>query len=183
MRVVIVYESMFGCTHAVADAIAAGFDPTDSVVVLPVAEATNEVIADADLLVVGGPTHMHGMSRARSRRMAGEMARKPDSGLTLEPGAEGIGLREWLDVIRHVEGRAAAFDTRMHGPSPFTGRASKRIGRLLRRHGARIVARPQSFLVDKAQHLDSGETDRARDWGRQLARVVGQSARARHVTA
>ncbi len=62
MRAVIVYESMFGNTHAIADAIGEGLEPKLEVVVVPLAEAGRERLGDADLLVVGGPTHFHGMS-------------------------------------------------------------------------------------------------------------------------
>lgn len=46
--------------------------------------------------MVGGPTHAHGMSRASTRKAAAEAAAKPVSGVTLEPGADGDGLREWF---------------------------------------------------------------------------------------
>ena len=39
MRVVIVYESMFGNTHLIADAIAEGLAPGNEVTVVPVAQA------------------------------------------------------------------------------------------------------------------------------------------------
>ena len=68
MRAVVVYESMFGNTHAIADAIGKGLEPVDNVVVVPVVEAGRERLGDADLLVVGGPTHFHGMSRTRTRK-------------------------------------------------------------------------------------------------------------------
>jgi flavodoxin len=57
MRAVIVYESMFGNTHAIADAIGKGLEPMLEVVVVPLAEAGRERLGDADLIVVGGPTH------------------------------------------------------------------------------------------------------------------------------
>jgi flavodoxin len=73
VRAVIIYESMFGNTHAIADAIGKGIgqglEPVDNVVVAPVVEAGRERSGDADLLVVGGPTHLHGMSRARTRKV------------------------------------------------------------------------------------------------------------------
>jgi len=175
MRVVIVYESMFGNTRQVAEAIGAGVGSEHDVSVMPVALASEEVISSADLVFVGGPTHLHGMSRSKSRQAAGEMAGKPDSGLALEPGAEGDGLREWLGGTGAIVTSAAAFDTKMHGPAALTGRASTRIDRLLRRHGARIVAGPMSFLVRKDNRLDPGELDRARGWGGQV--VAAASAR------
>ena len=97
MRTVVVYESMYGNTHLVADAIADGLrggSPGADVVVMPVADATAQVLADTDLVVVGGPTHVHGMSRPTTRHAAVDTAAKPDSGLTAEPDAEGPGLRE-----------------------------------------------------------------------------------------
>jgi flavorubredoxin len=65
MDVAVVYESMFGNTHEVAEAIAAGVrdaNPTARVAVLPVAEAEADAVARAGLLIVGGPTHMRGMT-------------------------------------------------------------------------------------------------------------------------
>ena len=70
MRAVVVYESMYGNTHLVADAIGAGLRPACDVSVVPVAEAGPAVLAGADLVVVGGPTHVHGMGRASTRKAA-----------------------------------------------------------------------------------------------------------------
>ena len=70
MRALVVYESMYGNTHLVADAIAVGLAPLGAVEVVPVGGATDAVLAGADLLVVGGPTHVHGMSSAMSRKGA-----------------------------------------------------------------------------------------------------------------
>jgi hypothetical protein len=63
----------------------------------------------------------------------------------------------------------AAFDTRVHGPAALTGRASKAVARLLRRHGFDVVAEPESFLVTKQDRLEPQETARAREWGTKLA--------------
>lgn len=70
MRAVIVYESMFGSTRYVAEAIAEGLADCAEVSVVPVAHANAEVLDGVDLLVVGAPTHLHGLPRPSSRRMA-----------------------------------------------------------------------------------------------------------------
>src|SRR6266480_4926455 len=67
MRVVIVYESMFGNTHLIADAIAEGLALGNEVTVVPVARAGRELLDGADLVVAGGPTHIHGAGRAPAR--------------------------------------------------------------------------------------------------------------------
>ena len=175
MRAVVVYESMYGNTHQVADAIGAGLKSAFDVSVVPVSEVSAAVLADADLVVVGGPTHAHGMSRASTRKAAVEAADKPVGGLKVEPDAAGPGLREWFDSLGHYEVKAAAFDTKMHGPAALTGRASRGVTRLLRAHGFDVVAEPESFLVTKQDRLDPEETTRARDWGTKLAAGIAPS--------
>src|SRR5271157_4403309 len=101
MRAVIVYESMFGNTHAMADAVGEGLEPMLEVVVVPLAEAGRERLGDADLLVVGGPTHFHGMSRKFTRKWAAATAQKPSNDLELDHDAQGLGVRDWLTSLGH----------------------------------------------------------------------------------
>jgi hypothetical protein len=169
MQAVVVYESMYGNTHLIADAIGAGLSTALDVSVVPVSEADPAVLADADLVVVGGPTHAHGMSRDGTRKAAVRAADKPVSPLTVEPDAPGPGLREWFGSLGRYPVKAAAFDTRLNGPAALTGRASKGVARLLREHGFDVVAGPESFLVTKQDRLQPHETDRAREWGGKLA--------------
>ena len=177
MRVVIVYESMFGNTHLIADAIAGGLAPGNEVTVAPVARAGRELLAGADLVVAGGPTHIHGMSGARSRAGAAEMAHKDGSQLTLDPSAEGQGMRDWLTGLGQIHTRGAAFDTRLAGAPMLTGRASKTIARLLERHGIALLAPAESFLVTKDNQLRPGEQDRAGQWGKELAALLPTARR------
>jgi hypothetical protein len=51
-----------------------------------------------------------------------------------------VGLRDWFDVMPRGRVLAAAFDTRINARSAFTGRASRSIRRLLKRHGYRVIA-------------------------------------------
>jgi hypothetical protein len=180
MRALVVYESMYGNTHVVAGQIADGLRGTHEVTLVPVARATPELLDAADLLVVGGPTHMHGMSSASSRKMAAKTAGKQDSALALDPDASGPGLRDWLAVIGRRPGLAAAFDTRLTGMPWATGRASRAIGSLLRRHGYRLVDAPESFLVSKQNTLLDGESARARSWGAAVGAAAGNLYHASH---
>lgn len=172
MRAVVVYESMFGNTRAVAEAVASGIReavvPAD-VTVVPVATAAPEMVEEADLVVVGGPTHAHSMSRASTRAAAPDYVRRSNGELRLDDSAAGPGVREWFDGLGQSDSKAAAFDTRLKAPAAITGRASKRIGRELRHHGFDVVGEPESFFVDRANHLRPGELERARHWGSSLA--------------
>jgi hypothetical protein len=173
MKAVVVYESMYGNTHLVADAIAAGIRDVDGsqVVVAPVDRADAALLRGADLLVVGGPTHVHGLSRESTRKAAVEAAQKEGSDLTVEPDAEGEGLRDWFEEIGDLGTAAAAFDTRIDAPPAITGRASKGIARRLHRHGCDLVVEPESFLVTKETHLVEREETHSREWGAGVARA------------
>jgi hypothetical protein len=169
MKALVVYESMYGNTRAVAEAVAAGLRETCETEVKSVTEVTRADVDQAGLLVAGTPTHVHGLPRSRTRKAAAEAAEASEGALTLEPDATGPGLREWLaDLDTGVGRRAAAFDTRLSAPPLFTGRASLVIARRLRRAGFEPAAEPISFLVDKGNRLLDGELARAEEWGRTL---------------
>lgn len=173
MRAVVIYESMFGNTRRIAEAIGQGIRQAagGDVVVVNVGRLDAETIAGANLLVVGGPTHVHGMSRPRTRAAAPAIAAKPGSGIELDPDASLPGLREWFAQAGRIHSDAAAFDTRNRGPRLLTGSAARAIGRNLRRHGCVIVAAPASFLVT-GPHLVAGEEARAAAWGSSLVSKV-----------
>ena len=179
MKVVVVYESMFGNTAAIARSIADGLVEISEVQVICVAEKDTRLPDDIDLLVVGGPTHAWSMSRSNTRRSAPGYAKKPNSGLVLEPGADAaIGVREWLASQGRLPLSAVAFDTRVKGPRFLTGRASRPIAKTLAGHGARLVAPAETLLVDRRSHLLPGENARAEAWGRRLASLVAPKAGA-----
>jgi Flavodoxin len=169
MRALVVFESSYGNTARIAEEVGAGLrEGGADVEVVPVAEAAADRVRGADLLVVGGPTHMHGMSRTGTRQVAVK-----DEKNTYPSPTVGPGLREWLGELPSGDDRAAAaFDTRLDNAMVFTGSAAKGIGRGLSRHGYREVAEHGSFLVTKDNTLKPGELQRARAWGASLAAVA-----------
>lgn len=175
MRAVVVYESMYGNTHLVADAIGRGLG--DGTEVVSVHEAASDLVTGADLVVVGGPTHVHSLTRESTRHAAADAAAQPDSTLTMDPDSYGDGLREWFDQLPDAGAGipAAAFDTRMPGPAMLTGRASKGIAKRLHRHGYELVAEPESFLVNKGNTLLDHEIEHATAWGAALAAAVADA--------
>lgn len=182
MRALIIYESMFGNIHTVAAAIAEGLRTSGEATVVSAADAEGTDLTNVDLLIVGGPTHMHGLPALYTRKSALRTAESSHGRLHAVPGAsEEYGLRsvlETLPVGSHVEPQgiavkhqvaAAAFDTRRSGPALLTGRASRAIAKRLRQRGYARAAMPASFRVDSEDQLLDGEIDRAVAWGKSLA--------------
>jgi hypothetical protein len=171
MRALVVYESMFGNTRRVAEAVAAGLGDSMPVELVEVSRAPLSLDPGVELLVVGGPTHVHGMTTARTRSDAAQRA----SGTLVSLG---IGLREWLDQVVPARGAtpAAAFDTRINGPKVLTGSAAGAYAKRLRDSGYRLVSEPESFLIAaKAPQEDAlveGELREATEWGRALGASV-----------
>lgn len=65
MLVVIAFESMFGNTREVAEAVAAGLRAGPKTLQVEwrcASRITADLVGRADLLVVGGPTHYHGLA-------------------------------------------------------------------------------------------------------------------------
>ena len=92
---------------------------------------------------------------AATRKSAARAANEPGSGLSLESGALGPGLREWLPGLPAGDGSAAAvFDTRMNGPVLFTGQASRAVAHQLRRHDYEVLTPVHSFVVSKENVLE-----------------------------
>jgi Flavodoxin len=159
----VVFESMFGNTQEIAEAIAEGLRESMRVDLEEVGSAATDVTDDVDLLVVGGPTHAFGLSRERTRESAAEQA-------VGDIVSAREGLRDWLGAVTGASPdiSAAAFDTRIDKPR-LPGSAAHGAVRRLRRLGFHIVEPAASFYVtDTAGPLVDGERERARGWGELL---------------
>lgn len=166
MHALIVYESMYGNTRAIAEAIAEGFGHGAEVRHVREAGTPDDAV---DLLVAGGPTHIHGMTTSLSRQMTIKGAQEDGHG-QIEPDAiDAPGLRQWLRDLPHRSGGlAAAFDTRIDRSAAVTGSAARGIAKRLHHRGYEVEW-SESFFVDDAEGpLTEGELERARGWGATL---------------
>ncbi len=160
MKAVVVYESLWGNTAAVARAIAQGLGPDARA--LNTAEADDAALAGVDLIVAGAPVFGFKLSsekmRAAIRANPGKAPAPPD--LSHPP------LRAWLDALPAGRGRSAAFDTQVRGPF---GSGAPEIAQALERAGYRTLAEPVGFVL-KGRYgpLRKGELERARQWGADL---------------
>lgn len=169
MNVLIVFESEYGNTAQVAEAVAGGIrsalGEADTVELRHVRDVEPNHLRDLDLLLVGSPTQ--------------KFSAMPTT-------------KSFLKSIpnKSLEGvAAAAFDTRIteeeftsHGrivaalPKVF-GYAAEPIAKRLAQKGAELIAQPEGFYVGGTEGpLLDGELERAADWGRALEAQTGRTS-------
>jgi hypothetical protein len=168
----VVYESLWGNTAAVARAIAAGIGPSTRVA--HTGEVSPDDVVGLDLLVVGSPVHGMGLPTEESLTSVAHRVVGPGE---VPADLEQPLMRDWLCALPDGATRAAAFDTRLKG---FMGRGgTSTIERLLRSKHFPIVTRGEGFIVlsqravhDAGSKLKEGELARAHDWGEGLRELA-----------
>jgi hypothetical protein len=159
MKAIVVYESHWGNTARVAQAIAAGIGPDARA--LHTDEARGPAVAGADLIVAGAPVIAFSLPRDGTlKQIAGDVKAPtpPDVSHRL--------LRAWLDELPAGHGWGAAFETRIWwSPRGATGTIEAK----LKRAGYERLAKAERFIVAGGYGpLRDGELERARAWGAEL---------------
>ena len=154
MKVLVVYDSVYGNTEKIAVAVGGAFTQTDDVRVLPAVDAGLPDLEPVDLLIVGSPTQ----------------AGRPVKGVKtfLEKIPPGILQNTGI----------ASFDTRISEQDSgfwvrlvliFFGYAAGRIEKKLTAKGGYPVTGPEGFIVEGTEGpLKEGELERAADWGNRV---------------
>lgn len=147
IKTVVVYDSLYGNTRAIAQAI--GDALPGEVAVVQVGQVNPGDLEAVDLLIVGSPTHGSLPSEAMQ------------------------GLVEKIGEPCHEGARAAAFDTRLTWGflERWGGFAAPKMADKLEEKGWKLAAPPEGFFVRglKKGPLRKGEVDRATSWARGLA--------------
>jgi flavodoxin len=152
MNTLVIYDSQFGNTERVAQAIAEALHADGIAQALRFDPARPVELQGLDLLVVGSPTQGWRPTPAIQSWLAS---------LTAEQ-LRGVGV--------------ACFDTRFKKPRWLTGSAAQVIARRLRKHGAALFAPPESFFVQSTQGpLVDGELQRAASWAQALINAPAMS--------
>jgi hypothetical protein len=146
MDSLIVYESAFGNTRQIAEAIASALGRQGNVRMIKSQDLNILDFRGVDLVVFGCPTHDRGIPE----RLRGALAALPS---------------------RALRGLAtAAFDTRYPMPRWRSGSAARRLAWRLRWLGGARAAAPKSFFVVGPEGpLREGELERAKVWAEAIA--------------
>ena len=151
MKALVIYDSVFGNTEQIAQAIGNALGSQAEVNILRVGNVKPEHLTGLDVLIVGSPTRGFKPTKA----ITNFLKRIPKNGLN------GINV--------------AAFDTRIalsdidsHILPVFVkifGYAAGRIAKRLKRKGGILIASPEGFFVKgKEGPLKDGELERAASW-------------------
>jgi len=141
VNTLIVCDSEFGNTYRIAEAIAEVMRGEGPVRLLRAKEFGSSALEGIDLMLVGGPTHRHTVSK-RLKAVLKDMPRKALRGMLV-----------------------AAFDTRYRMPRWKSGSAALAVARKLRSRGGRQAVPPESFfVVAREGPLEDGEIERAMEW-------------------
>jgi len=171
MKAIVVYESLWGNTAAVAKAIAEGIGPDARA--LSTAEASPAAVAEAGLIVAGAPVIAFSLPSEKVRQ---DLRANPGKA-PAPPDLSHPSMRSWLAGLPRGSGRSAAFETRIWwSPRGSAGQ----IIRGLKRAGYLPVGKVQRFIVKGAYGpLREGELERARLWGAGLSQAVKRQPTSR----
>ncbi len=158
MKALVVYDSYFGNTEKVAQAVGEALQSRGDVQVRKVTEVQPDQLQGLDLLVVGSPTRAFQPSDGTKNFLKGI------------PG----------DALQGVN--VAAFDTRISMEDTKSGilrfivrtfgYADVPIARQLTKKGGQLVGKTEGFFVKESEGpLKDGELERAADWARSLAQA------------
>jgi flavodoxin len=160
MKAMVVYDSAYGNTEKIAQAIGQALGPTEDVTTVRVGNVKPEQLAGFTLLVVGSPTQKF----RPLGTITGFLKSIPRNGLN------GV--------------KVAAFDTRITQAEidkvgilaffvKIFGYAAKPIASQLQKNGGKLVVAPEGFYVEGTEGpLVEGELERAADWARQIAAAL-----------
>jgi flavodoxin len=156
MKGLVVYDSVFGNTEKIAQAIGAVLAEQGSVETLSVGRMTTNSMSGLDILIVGSPTRGFRPTEAVSKFLNSI----PKNSLT-EVRVAAFDTRIWLDTI---DSKTLRFVV------DKGGYAANTIAKSLVKKGGQLVAPPEGFLVTGEQGpLKEGELDRANEWARGIA--------------
>ena len=159
MKTLIVYDSVFGNTEKIAQAIGNSLSSKENVETLRVSEVKPEQLIGLELLIVGSPTRAFKPTKA----IMYFLNKIPLNGL------KGV--------------KVAAFDTRISTADVSSrllnilvklfGYAAKPIAYKLEKKGGSLIIPPEGFFVkDSKGPLKDGELERAVDWAKLITKTL-----------
>lgn len=153
MKILILYDSLFGNTEKIAYAIGETTKVYHETSIVKADQNTRSDLRDVQLLIIGSPTH---------------------GGQFTEP------IKKFIDSLPKdslIDLKVATFDTSfpttnmgffMNKLAKIFGNAAPRIAKKLAKKGATIIDTKIFYVLGKEGPLKEGEIERAKNWGEEL---------------
>ena len=155
MKAIVIYDSQFGNTEKIAQAIRDALTDTAETRLMRASSVAPRDLMAADLLVVGSPTQRFHATEPVDRFLKGTSLR----------GMRAAAFDTRFDMD-DVDSRALRLAVKVAGDSAY---AAPRIAAVLEKAGATMVVAPEGFIVtDTEGPLREGELERAAEWARGL---------------
>lgn len=155
MKAIVIYDSQFGNTEKIAQAIRDALSDTAETRLMRASSVAPRDLMAADLLVVGSPTQRFHATEPVDRFLKGTSLR----------GMRAAAFDTRFDMD-DVDSRALRLAVKVAGDSAY---AAPRIAAVLEKAGATMVVAPEGFIVtDTEGPLREGELERAAEWARGL---------------
>ena len=156
MKAMVVYDSVFGNTEKIAQAIGRALGSPEDVEIVQVGNVKSEQLAGLTLLIVGSPTRQFSPTGATTSFLKNI----PRNGLK---GVKVTAFDTRFTVSAVEKVRILAFFVKIFGyaAEPSADRLEKK--------GAELAVPPEGFYVsDTEGPLLEGELERAADWAKQI---------------
>jgi flavodoxin len=160
MKAMVVYDSAYGNTEKVAQAIGQALGPVEEVQVVRVGETSPEQLAGLTLLVAGSPTQKF----SPLGTITSFLKSIPNNGLR---GVKVAAFDTRFPQSKIEEVGILAFFVRIFGY------AAEPIAKRLQKKGGQLAVPPEGFYVsDTEGPLVEGQLERAADWARQIVATL-----------
>jgi len=156
MKALVIYDSVFGNTEQIAQAIGKALGSQKDIEILRVSNVKPEQLTGLKLLIVGSPTRQFRPTAAINNLLK----RIPKNGLR-DVKVAAFDTRFTMSAIE--ESRVLPFFVRLFGY------AAKPISDRLKKKGGDLIIPPERFFVEGVEGpLKEGELERAADWTKQI---------------
>jgi flavodoxin len=159
MKGLILYDSMYGNTEQLAQAIGGTFGPQDDIATLRVGDVKPDHFMGLNLLIVGSPTQRFRPTIAISNLLKGI----PQNSLKGVKVAAFDTRLTWSEISKTP---VLAFFVKLSGENAYAARS---MANSLKNKGGELILPPEGFFVEGMKGpLVNGELERAASWVKQL---------------
>lgn len=163
MNILLVCDSLYGNTQNLAEIIQEELARFHSITLINIADFTNELLLQHDVLLIASPTHAF-----RAKQETIDMLDGLDDNLIKNYPVLSFDTRIELTTIKNRLWRWMVNKA---------GYASPFINKQLKSKGALVLAEPKGFLVmDKEGPIKSGEIEKAQLWTEELIEIFSKLA-------